>query len=63
MDRPPGHASGLAARPAAQLAAMLGAFALGTLIAELAGAVDLGTALSFGVLAFAAVLLTFLARG
>lgn len=46
-----------------QLAAMLGAFVAGTLIAELAGAANLGIALSFGSLAFAAVLLFNLAKG
>jgi hypothetical protein len=34
---------------------MLGALAVVTLIAELAGATNLGTALTFGVMAFAAV--------
>jgi hypothetical protein len=35
------------------LALMLGAFAAATLVAELAGAANLGTALSFGQIAFA----------
>ena len=37
-----------------ELALMLGAFALGTLVAEAFGAVNTGTAMTFGVLAFAA---------
>jgi hypothetical protein len=37
-----------------ELALMLGAFALGTLVAEALGAVNTGTAMTFGVLAFAA---------
>jgi hypothetical protein len=36
------------------LALMLGAFALGTLVAELLGAANTGTAMTFGVIAFAA---------
>jgi uncharacterized membrane protein (DUF485 family) len=36
----------------ADVAIMLGAFILATLIAELAGAANLGTALSFGQIAF-----------
>jgi hypothetical protein len=36
------------------LSLMLGAFVLGTLLAELLGATNLGTALTFGQLAFAA---------
>jgi uncharacterized membrane protein (DUF485 family) len=40
----------------AQLAIVLGAFAGATLAAELAGAANLGTAMTFGQLAFAAVL-------
>ena len=35
------------------LALMAGAFAVATLVAELAGAADLGTAMSFGQIAFA----------
>ena len=35
------------------LAIMLGALAAGTLVAELAGAANLGTALTFGQIAFA----------
>jgi hypothetical protein len=34
---------------------MAGALAVGTLVAELLGATNLGTALTFGVMAFAAV--------
>jgi hypothetical protein len=37
----------------ADLAILLGALAAGTLVAELAGAANLGTALGFGQLAFA----------
>jgi hypothetical protein len=37
-----------------QLALMLGAFVLATAVAELLGAANLGTAMSFGQLAFAA---------
>jgi hypothetical protein len=37
-----------------ELALMLGAFVLGTLVAEALGAVNTGTAMTFGVLAFAA---------
>lgn len=35
------------------LALMVGAFVLATVVAELAGAANLGTALSFGQIAFA----------
>ncbi|MDQ3849617.1 MAG: hypothetical protein M3296_03250, partial [Actinomycetota bacterium] len=38
---------------AADLAIMLGALAMATAVAELAGAVNLGTALSLGQIAFA----------
>lgn len=51
------------ADPRMQLAAMLGAFVAGSLIAGVAGAANLGIALSFGSLAFAAVLLFNLAKG
>jgi uncharacterized membrane protein (DUF485 family) len=44
------------------LALMLAAFALGTLVAELFGAVNLGTALTFGQLAFAATVVWVIAR-
>jgi hypothetical protein len=37
-----------------ELGLMLGAFALGTLVAEALGAVNTGTAMTFGTLAFAA---------
>jgi hypothetical protein len=41
-----------------------GAFVAGTLIAELLGAVDLGTAMTFGSIAFmAAIVGTILVRG
>jgi len=42
-------------RPAAviDLAIMMGAFVTATLVAELAGAANLGTAMSFGQIAFA----------
>ena len=38
-----------------ELLLMAGALAVGTLVAELFGATNLGTALTFGVMAFAAV--------
>jgi uncharacterized membrane protein (DUF485 family) len=44
------------------LALMLAAFALGTLLAELFGAVNLGTALTFGQLAFAATVVWVIVR-
>jgi hypothetical protein len=44
------------------LAALAGAFVLGTLVAELFGATNLGTALTFGTMAFAAVLLWVLLK-
>jgi hypothetical protein len=44
------------------LAIMIGAFALGTLIAELAGAANLGTAMTFGQLAFAGALVYVLLK-
>jgi uncharacterized membrane protein (DUF485 family) len=44
------------------LALMLVAFALGTLVAELFGAVNLGTALTFGQLAFAATVVWVIVR-
>jgi uncharacterized membrane protein (DUF485 family) len=44
------------------LALMFAAFALGTLVAELFGAVNLGTALSFGQLAFAATVVWVIVR-
>ena len=45
-----------------QLAILVAAFAGATLVAELAGAANLGTALSFGQLAFVAALLALLLR-
>jgi uncharacterized membrane protein (DUF485 family) len=44
------------------LAALLAAFVLATLVAELLGATDLGTALTFGQMAFAAVLVFVLVK-
>jgi hypothetical protein len=44
------------------LALMLAAFALGTLVAELFGAANLGTALTFGQLAFAATVVWVIVR-
>jgi hypothetical protein len=44
------------------LAIMLGAFLLATLLAEAAGAANLGTALTFGTIAFAAALLWILLK-
>jgi len=41
---------------------MLGAFVAGTLLAEIFGAVNTGTALTFGQLAFAATLVFVLLR-
>jgi hypothetical protein len=46
----------------AQLAVALGALALGTLVAEVLGAANLGTALSFGQIAFALALAWLLVR-
>jgi hypothetical protein len=45
-----------------QLLLLLGAFAGGTLIAELAGAENLGTALAFGQIAFVIALVAVLLR-
>lgn len=45
------------------VAIVLGAFVVVTLVAELAGAANLGTAASFGQLAFLAVLVAVLVRG
>lgn len=45
------------------LALLIAVFALVTVIAELAGAADLGTALTFGQMAFAAVLVWSMTRG
>lgn len=44
------------------LALMLAAFVAGTVIAELAGAEDLGTALTFGTIAFALTLVAVLLK-
>lgn len=44
------------------LAIVLAAFVAGTLLAELFGAVNLGTALTFGQIAFAAALVWVLLR-
>ncbi len=48
---------------ALKAAIALGAFALGTLIAELAGAENLGTAMAFGQIAFVLALVFVLLRG
>lgn len=42
------------------LLALLAAFVLGSVVAELLGAANLGTALTFGTLAFAIVLVTLM---
>jgi hypothetical protein len=52
-----------AVRLRTQLLVLLGAFAAGTAIAELAGAANLGTALSFGQIAFVIALVAIMARG
>jgi hypothetical protein len=44
------------------LTLMFGAFSLGTLLAELLGATNLGTALTFGQLAFAATVVWVIVR-
>jgi uncharacterized membrane protein (DUF485 family) len=44
------------------LAALLAAFVLATLVAELLGATNFGTALTFGQIAFAAVLVFVLVK-
>jgi hypothetical protein len=46
----------------AELALMAGALALGTGVAEVAGASNLGTALTFGVIAFAATVVWIIAK-
>ena len=48
---------------AAKLGLPLAAFGLATLVAELAGAANLGTAMTVGQLAFTVVLVAVLARG
>jgi uncharacterized membrane protein (DUF485 family) len=50
-------------RLVAQIGVVLGAFAAGTLVAELAGAENLGTAMAFGQIAFALALVAVLLRG
>ena len=47
---------------AASIAIAWGAFGLGTLIAELAGAANLGTAMTFGQIAFAVAVTLLLLR-
>jgi uncharacterized membrane protein (DUF485 family) len=47
-------------RPTVQLLVLAGAFAAGTLVAELAGAADLGTAMAFGQIAFCITLVTIM---
>jgi len=49
-------------RTAEDLGMLAGAFVAATLVAELLGAVNLGTALSFGTLAFAGVLMFLLLK-
>ena len=49
-------------RLGAQLAVLAAAFVAGTLIAELAGAANLGTAMAFGQIAFVVALVALLAR-
>ena len=46
----------------AQIVVLAGAFAGATLVAELAGAANLGTALAFGQIAFVVALVALLAR-
>ena len=46
----------------ADLAIMLGAFVRATVVAELAGAANLGTAMSFGQIAFALAVVYVVAR-
>ena len=49
-------------RTAEDLGMLVGAFVAATLLAKLLGAVNLGTALTFGTLAFAGVLMLILLR-
>lgn len=49
-------------RTAEDLGMLVGAFVAATLLAELLGAVNLGTSLTFGTLAFAGVLMYILLR-
>jgi superfamily II helicase len=51
-----------AVRLAPQLAILAAAFAGGTLIAELAGAANLGTAMAFGQIAFVVALVALMVR-
>ena len=46
-----------------QIGIVFAAFAIGTLIAELAGAENLGTAMAFGQIAFVLALVAVLLRG
>jgi hypothetical protein len=48
--------------PAVQLLALLGAFVAGTVLAELFGAVNLGTSLTFGTIAFMLLLVFLLTK-
>ena len=45
-----------------QIALLVAAFAVATLVAELAGAANLGTAMAFGQIAFVSTLVALLAR-
>ena len=47
---------------AAQIALLAGVFAVTTLVAELAGAANLGTAMGFGQIAFALAVMWLLLR-
>jgi hypothetical protein len=49
-------------RPRNQLLVLLGALACVTVVAELAGAANLGTALTFGLMAFVIALIALLWR-
>ena len=49
-------------RTAEDLGMLVGAFIAATLVAELLGAVNLGTSLTFGMLAFAGVLMVILLK-
>jgi hypothetical protein len=49
-------------RPAVQALVAVGAFALGSAVAGLAGAANLGTALAFGQIAFALACVALLLR-
>jgi len=56
----PGAACGRIPRVLVDLLALLAAFVLGSAVAGLLGAANLGTALTFGTLAFAIVLVAFM---